>query len=102
MVPAMGNPASPSFANIVMNYIFDNVINNLNFDIPICKLYVNDSILAFPFDKVEILLNKFNTFHANIKFTHEIEINNKISFLDIILIRNDNLSVDTCWYNKTN
>ena len=97
---AMGNPASPSIANLVMTYLIDNIIKKLNYDIPICSLYVDDMILALHKDRVNETLETFNNFNNNIKFTMEMENNKQIPFLDLLLIRNDDGSIDTNWYNK--
>ena len=37
---------------------------------------------------VNDILNKFNGFHQNIQLTYELEKNNKLAFLDVLLIRN--------------
>ena len=43
-----------------------------------------------------------NTFHKNIKFTYELEINNKISFLDVLLIRKNDTLETTVYRKSTN
>ena len=68
---SMGNPASPSIANIVMNYCLNNILAALPFEISFLKLYVDDTILAIPANECNSLLSYFNGFHEMIQFTME-------------------------------
>ncbi|XP_044749184.1 uncharacterized protein LOC123309940 [Coccinella septempunctata] len=97
---AMGNPASPTIANMVMHYVISKCVKKLTFIIPILKLYVDDTFMAVPYDKVDELINTFNSFHKRIQFTLEKETQNRISFLDVQLIRQTDGSIATNWYNK--
>src|SRR5699024_9530299 len=81
----MGNPASPTLAAIVVNYVITHVVNELEFPIPYLKLFVDDTNLAVPDDKIEYTLDKFNNFNDKIQFTLEKEQNNCIPFLDVIV-----------------
>ena len=53
----------------------------------IWKQYVDDTIATIKLTSMNHVLMILNTFHKNIKFTYELEINNEISFLDDLLIR---------------
>ena len=97
---AMGNPASPAFANLLMNELINTVLHSLSFDLSFIKLYVDDTLLACPVDKVTQLLDKFNRFHPKIKFTIEVESDGKIPFLDTLVIHNPDGSLSTNWYLK--
>ena len=56
------------------------------------KQYVDDTIAAIKLTSIDHVLKILSTFHKNIKFTYELEVNNKISFSDVLLIRkNDTL-----------
>ena len=49
---------------------------------------------------IDYFISKINKFDSNLKFTFEIENNNKINFLDILIFRiNDKYF--TRWYRKT-
>ena len=41
-----------------------------------------------------------NSFHPNIKFTHEVEEEQKIAFLDVLLHKEENGSVQTSVFRK--
>ena len=43
-----------------------------------------------------------NAFHKSIKFTYELEINKKISFLDVLLIRKNDTLETTIYRKSTN
>jgi hypothetical protein len=96
----MGGPSSPSMADLVMDVLLDHVIPLLDFELPWIKKYVDDHLLLIPFDKVDYVLQKFNSYNSNIQFTCETEINRKLPFLDIQLYRANNLKIETCLYKK--
>lgn len=51
------------------------------------KKYVENLILVIPKDEVDITLTSFNNYDHNIQFTIEFEIDDRIPFLDMTLIR---------------
>lgn len=67
----MGTPASPTLANVVVNYVLNQFIQILDFVILYLKVYVDDFNLAIPRDKVSTILDKFNVFHSKIQFALE-------------------------------
>ncbi|XP_055543585.1 uncharacterized protein LOC129729127 [Wyeomyia smithii] len=97
---AMGNPLSPTVADLVMKALLDSVIAKLDFPIPVLRKYVDDLCLALPKDKVNDVLSTFNEYNSNIQFTCEIENNKRLPFLDMVLIRQPDQSVETEWYAK--
>jgi hypothetical protein len=97
---AMGNPASPTLANLVMNNLIKNTLKKFDFNIPFLYLYVDDTILAIPMDKIDIVIREFNNFHPKLKFTYEMEVDGKIPFLDTIIRRNKDGTLSTTWYQK--
>ena len=50
-------------------------------------------------DSIVYVLDQFNNFHERIQFTYEVEHNNKLPFLDVLLINNPN-NIDTTVYRK--
>ena len=49
---------------------------------------------------IDHVLMILNTFQKNVKFTYELEINKKISILDVLLIRKDG-TLETMSYRKS-
>ena len=98
---AMGNPASPIMATLVMNELLETVIPTLPFDFPFLYLYVDDIICAIPANCENLVLNAFNSFHDRLKFTIEKETDYRLPFLDVLVIR-DPLTGEliTDWYQK--
>ena len=99
----MGSPISPLFADIVMSDLEENCLNILRNNhncIPLFYFrYVDDTILCVNKDHVDLVLEVFNNYNNHLKFTHELEDNNIINFLDVSLIR-DNNKIITNWYQK--
>ena len=46
-------------------------------------------------------LKILNGFHRNIQFTYEVETDSKISFLDVLVIRDSNNNINTTVYRKS-
>jgi hypothetical protein len=49
------------------------------------KRYVDDCIAIVPTDKINEILQYINSINDSIQFTHEIENDNKLAFLDIMI-----------------
>ena len=86
----MGLPLSPTFANIFMGHHEINWLSNCPplFKPIFYRRYVDDTFLIFN-HRSHILpfLNFLNKQHPNIKFTHEIESNKTLPFLDCLIHR---------------
>jgi len=85
----MGSPLSPIIADLVLQDLETKAIERLPLELPLYYRYVDDVLLAAPVDKLEEIVEIFNSFHNRIQFTLEIGINNKINFLDVTIILND-------------
>ena len=85
---AMGFPLGTVLANIFMVELEQNIIPTLPKDVSLRKRYVDDTICFINSNCISHVLELLNSVHSNIKFTIEIEKENKIAFLDILLIRN--------------
>ncbi|XP_053691760.1 uncharacterized protein LOC128740250 [Sabethes cyaneus] len=96
----MGNPISPTVADLVMEMLLENVIKEIRYEIPVIKKYVDDLFLVLPADKVEEVLGTFNQYNSNLQFTCEIEQNQRLPFLDMVVIRQPDQSIKTEWYCK--
>lgn len=97
---AMGNPASPALANLVVNDVMEEVMRDLPFEIKLLKIYVDDSIAAVPQDCIGMMLDLFNSYHRKIQFTMEVEVERSIPFLDLRVIRAEDGTIIIDWYRK--
>ena len=74
----MGSLLSPTLANIIMVALEDEIIKYLfdNSTIKFYLRYVGDTLaLAKPSD-INLILNRLNTYHPDVQFTHEEFIDN--------------------------
>lgn len=96
----MGSPISPVLANMVMELLETEVLKKLKVDPVFYTRYVDDIILCIPTNRIEETVEKFNSFHPRLQFTTELEQNNQISFLDILIVKQEDGSIKTDWYHK--
>ena len=97
---AMGNPLSPIIADMVLEDLLEDGITKLDFPIPCLKKYVDDLFLSLPRDQIETVKNVFNGINPHLQFTTEEEVNNRLPFLDMMLVRKEDQTVKTEWYIK--
>ena len=88
----MGSPLGPVLANIFMVELEQNIIPTSSNNMSLWKRYVEDTIC--------FVLQTLISYPTNIKCIIEIETENKISFLDVLLIRkNSFISTKVCRKN---
>ena len=63
--------------------------------------YVDDTLCYTKADSIDYVLKMLNGFHRNIQFTYEVEIDSKISFLDVLVMRDSNNNINTTVYRKS-
>ena len=66
------------------------------------KRYVDDTITFIKTGSAEHILSILNSFHPNIEFTYETEVNSKLTFLDILLLREGQNILTTVYRKVTN
>lgn len=93
-------PISPCIADFVLEILEESVLSKWQYDIPFFFRYVDDILTAVPNNEINNFQKLFNSYDTNIQFTVEEEISNKISFLDILLIKQINGVLTTDWYHK--
>lgn len=92
---------SPALADLMMEHLETNVLKNLRFKPKFYFRYVDDILLTIPNSQIEDTLRRFNNFNCHIKFTHELEVEGKIPFLDVLIVRQNDLTLSTDWYHKS-
>ena len=97
---SMGSCLGPIFANIFMVELERDVVPRLNTIMPLWKRYVDDTFTFVKKNEIAKVKSLLNTFHPDIKFTHEIQNDNKISFLDVLLTRTGSGTINTSVYRK--
>ena len=86
----MGSSVSSIFADMVLDDLETHCLNILDFKPAFYYRYVDDIITCVPIDKVQKILDTFNSYHPRLQFTLETEIDNSINFLDLKLIKENN------------
>ena len=82
----MGSPLGPTLANILMTTFEDEIVRPLISSdvIKFYSCYIDDTLVLIRPSDIATILQKFNSFHPQIQFTHEeFTDNNDIHFLDI-------------------
>ena len=64
-----------------------SLVTKLNVYINFWRRYVDDAITVVKTGSVEYLLSVLNNFHPKIKFTYEMEVESKLAFSDILLLK---------------
>ena len=97
----MGSPLGPVIAGILMVELERSLLPKLSSYMTSWKRYVDDTFAYVKPDAIDHVLSILNSFHENISFTYEQEINGKISFLDIFILRNGNRFATTVHRKST-
>ena len=97
---AMGNPISPILVDIVMQDLENDALHKLEFQVPFYFRYVNDILLCVPKQQIAYTQKIFNSYSNYLQITIEKSTNNRISFLDLLIIKNNDNTISLDWYRK--
>ena len=95
----MSGSCSKIFSDIVMDDLETECLEKLDFTPVAYYRYIDDIFAIIPEDEIDHMLNVFNSYNSRLQFTHELEINQGLSFLDLHVSR-DNGKIITNWYQK--
>ena len=45
-------------------------------------------------------IENFNSYHSRLKFTYELEFDNTLPFLNLLIIKNKDNTIERNWYRK--
>ena len=96
----MGSPLGPVLANVFMVHLEESIAPKLKDIMPIWERYVDDTFTVVKKGEIQKVLTELNSFHPFIKFTHEIEKENKIAFLDVLMEKLPTKMIETSVYRK--
>ena len=96
----MGSPLGALFANIFMCELENNIVPTLGDKLKHWMRYVDDTFVFVKKGKKDEVQQRLNSYHANIKFTNEVEVEKRISFLDVLVTRGINRKLETSVYRK--
>ena len=95
----MGFPLGPLLSGIFMVELENTLVPTVSNHLMSWKRYVDDINYFVKEDSIEHVMSILNGFHPSIQFTYETESNNRLSFLDVLIIRNGQ-GIETCVYRK--
>ena len=101
---AMGSPLGPSLANAFLSHYEKNWLNNCpqGFKPVFYRRYVDDIFLFFKsIDHLKYFQDFLNSCHINMSFSMETEKENKLSFLDVEVIREQGKFTTTVYRKPT-
>ena len=98
---AMGSPLGPVIANIFMVELERRLLPTMKNDVSLWFRYVDDTFTFIKKGRIDAVVQCFNGFHDSIKFTFEKEEDQRISFLDVKVIRNRDRTFETDIHRKS-
>ena len=96
----MGSPLSGVLADIYMEHFEEMAEVHTSPFISFWTRYVDDTFSVMLRTHVAQYLVKLNSIAPSIKFTHELELNKNLSFLDVLIHREDDGRLTTSVYRK--
>ena len=96
----MGSPLGPVLANIFMVHLEQEMIPRLSGVMSTWFRYVDDTFTFIKEDQIEYVQQTLNSFHTDISFTYETEVDNRIAFLDVSITRKPDGYFETEVYHK--
>ena len=96
----MGSPLGPILANVFMVQLEEDVAPRLESIMPIWKRYVDDAFTFVKKNHISTVIDEINSINPNIKFNHETEDNNSIAFLDVLLTKQEEGTIETSVYRS--
>ena len=97
---AMGSPVSAVVADLYMEFFEELALRTAPTKPRLWKRYVDDTCCIVKKGTVEELLTHLNSVRPSIRFTVEVEKDGRLPFLDILLQRRDDGSLDVTVYRK--
>ena len=99
---AMGFSLSPVTTNLFMTYFENKALNNANQKPKLWLRYVYDIFVVWPHGKdvLQAFLKYINSIHSRIQFTLELEQNNKLPFLDVLITKTRDDTLQYTVYKK--
>ena len=95
----MGSSLSPVIANITLQDLEIKAVRALPFELLFYYRYVDNITLAVLSSGCDPLLNIFNSFYLRLQFIIEEGADNRLNFLDVTIIANNN-RIEFDWFHK--
>ena len=86
----MGSSLGPVLSGIFIVELKNSLVPTLNKKLTLWRRFVDDTTMLVKIDSIVYVLDQLNNFNERMQFTYEVEHNNKLPFLDVLLVRNAN------------
>lgn len=97
----MGSPQSPILADFFMHMIESLSTDHISW-LSYYRCYVNDKLIFCPSRQtIEDFVYHLNSCHSNLKVTIEYEVDERLPFLDILIIQRSDGSIKRMVYRKS-
>ena len=93
-------PVSVMVANLVMEDVEEYALSTFDEVLLFWKRYVDDICTAVTDDRIDDLLQHLNSIESSIRFTHEVELDSGLPFLDTLVHHHPDGSLSTSVYRK--
>ena len=97
----MGSPISEVTANLVMEYVEQKAISSFSSSLKLWKRFVDDTFVIMQTNEVNRFFDHLNNVDSSKNFTIELEQDDKLAFLDVLVIRTQDGKLATKVYRKT-
>ena len=97
---ATGLPLGSLLVNIFVTSLEEALLSSIKKHAAHWTRYINDTHVYIDLSKTEFVLEKLNSHHYNIQFTHKIEENQKITFLEVLTARTRDNKLETTVFRK--
>ena len=95
----MGSPLGALFANIFMTELENSVVPRLD-KLSNWNRYVDDTFAFVELGAEKTIQEELNKFHPTIQFTYETEESSSLSFLDVLVTKNNDGTLQISLYRK--
>ena len=101
MGTAMGSPMAPAYASLFMGKLEEDFFKTVTIKPDVWFRFLDDIFMVWndTLENLEIFIDKINSFHPSIKFTHTIS-KTSVPFLDVLVSKDKSLNITTDVYVK--
>ena len=96
----MGSPLGSLIANIFMCELENSLVPTMNNELEEWTRFVDDTFALIDPNKIQSVLQRLNSYDPKIQFTYEEERNGAIPFLDVLIKKTDENTLETTVYRK--
>jgi hypothetical protein len=98
----MGSPLSPVIANLFMTSLEERALTEAPLKPTLWLRYVDDTFVIWQHGRheLDIFLQHLNKMHVDIKFTMEVEVEDRLPFLDVLILKKPDGSLGHTVYRK--